>query len=176
MGASQSTPPPAPAAPPAPPEKKKSEEFRFGQEETPKYGGAFKTKPIKRQLSSLPDAMMLYRVEARSARLAEKMDEDGETSEEIASRPTPHTPKGTESFDLNGAVEIACHRQCRVLWQAYARCKEEREEAKDPHKECNGWYETYIHCVDNQGPKLVLKAYQALTEDDPDKNIQLLRR
>ena len=69
---------------------------------------------------------------------AEKMDEDGEASEEIASRPTPHTPKGTESFDLNGAVEIACHRQCRVLWQAYARCKEEREEAKDPHKECNG--------------------------------------
>ena len=40
----------------------------------------------------------------------------------------------------------------------------------------NGWYETYIHCVDNQGPKLVLKAYQALTEDDPDKNVQLLRR
>ena len=32
------------------------------------------------------------------------MDEDGEASEEIASRPTPHTPKGTESFDLNGAV------------------------------------------------------------------------
>ena len=84
MGASQSTPPPAPAAAPA---AKKADEFRFGQEETPKYGGAFKTKPIKRQLSSLPDAMMLYRVEARSARLAEKMDEDGETSEEIASRP-----------------------------------------------------------------------------------------
>ena len=101
---------------------------------------------------------------ARSARLAEKMDEDGEASEEIASRPPPHTPKGTESFALNGAVEIACHRQCRVLWQAYARCKEDREEAKDPHKECNGWYETYIHCVDNQGPKLVLKAYQALTQ------------
>ena len=50
MGASQSTPPPAPAAAPA---AKKADEFRFGQEETPKYGGAFKTKPIKRQLSSL---------------------------------------------------------------------------------------------------------------------------
>lgn len=140
---SPSGPPPPPAPTPPPPQDDAPKpkggdgtEYGYGWEHK-KYGGAFTSKAtVKRQLSSAPDDMELWKLTARSERLLETF---GEADEAIASRPKPHPPKHLpEDCDLNEAVGKACHRQCGELWKAYEGCK---SKTKD-HDKCLGWYET----------------------------------
>ena len=69
-GAAEATPPPASAAAQkaAAADAKKKDGLSFGWEEK-NYGGAYKsTRPLQRQLSSEPDEMAIWRLEARSLR------------------------------------------------------------------------------------------------------------
>eukprot|EP00310_Coccolithus_braarudii_P017073 CAMPEP_0183335258 /NCGR_PEP_ID=MMETSP0164_2-20130417/3618_1 /TAXON_ID=221442 /ORGANISM="Coccolithus pelagicus ssp braarudi, Strain PLY182g" /LENGTH=192 /DNA_ID=CAMNT_0025504595 /DNA_START=37 /DNA_END=615 /DNA_ORIENTATION=+ len=167
------------ASSPAEGEKSKGEEeeYRYGWETTDekgmnRFGGVFKPKAtMKRQLSALPDEMALWRLEARSKLLIEMFDE---ATEAIEARPEPHENRtiATQGIDLNVVVDQACHRQCDAPWKSYQTCMERLEE----HKACNGWYRTYVNCLDTKAPNLVLKVLQAVSEDDPDPNVQRLRK
>ena len=123
-------------------------------------------------MSALPDEMALWRLDARSKLILEQLDEANEAIEE---RPEPHENKtiATQGIDLNVVVDQACHRQCEKMeWKAYSMCIDRMEE----HSACSGWYRKYVNCLDDKGPRLVLKVLQAVTEDDPSKDVQRLRK
>jgi len=151
------------------PEKPEGE-LKYGWEVN-RFGGAFTPKVLKRQMSAIPDEMALWRLEARSKLLIEQLDE---ATEAIESRPEPHENRAiaTQGIDLNTVVDQACHRLCAQEWKAYSTCMERLEE----HTACNGWYKTYVNCLDRAAPKMVLKVLQAMTEEDPDPNVQRLRK
>lgn len=163
---SSSTPEPAKPAPVN--DDGKAKDYKYGWEEK-KYGGVFQGRTVKRQLSSIPDDMEMWRLEARSLKLLDALDE---ANEAIDKRPAPHITKGTEQVNLTNALEKACHRQCTELWGAYTGCL---DKTKKGHEACNGWYVTYTHCIDKCGPNLMLKVLKSMTEDDPDQNLQRLR-
>lgn len=172
MGSSSSKTPAPPVAPPpaAAEPSKKDEALKFGWEEK-NYGGAYVQKtPLRRQLSSEPDEMAIWRLEARSLRLMEMFLESDEA---LAKRPFPHETRLPQNLDLNSMVTKACHRRCSELWSAYDRCTNKKNGS---HDKCTGWYQTYMNCFDSCSPRLVLNVLETMAEHDPDPNMDRLRR
>ena len=134
-------------------------------------GGAYKAKSnLQQHLSTMPDEMMLWRYEARSLRLLEMFEE---ANEAMAKRPEAHESRVPKNLDLNKAIDQACHRTCSELWTAYDRCLTKK---KGDLGKCSGWYGTYINCVDTCTPKMVLNVLETMASDDPDPNMERLRR
>jgi len=155
----------------ASPSEHKDEGLRFGWESGEKYAGAYQTRQqLRKQLSTAPDELALWRLEARSLRLMEKYDS---ANEAIAARPETHEIHLPEGLNLNQVVIQACHRHCAEVWSAYTKCKENR---KKDHEKCSGWWRTYQHCLDNTAPRIVLTALEAMAENDPDPDMDRLRR
>ena len=79
-------------------------------------------------------------------------------------------PKG---MDLNASVEQACHRQKIELYDAYARCMDKK---KGDQAACNGWYNTYLSAWETCTTDLSLKVLETMAKEDPDPNMERLRR
>jgi len=173
LGGSKPTPPPAPVmAPPAEPEPEpeKKDALKFGWEEKV-YGGAFKQSKstLQRQLTQV-DEMAIWRLEARSLRLMEIFEE---ASDALSQRPADHPSRFPPGLDLNEKVEQACHRQCIELWSAFDRCKAKKGGS---FEKCSGWFGTYLNCADACVPRLTLNVLETMASQDPDPNVERLRR
>lgn len=169
--------PPAPAPEPVGGSK---EEHKFGWEK-PMFKGAYEGKSVKRQLSTVPDEMEMFREHARSMRLIEAMSDDGNSEAAIASYPKPHKLQVSKEINMEKALEVACHRKCGSFWRAYTKCQEELPKAikADPKKSaeyCEGWFTTYTHCLDKTSTTMMLNVLTAMTKDDPEMNVQKLRQ
>lgn len=168
----------APPAP-APASAQSGQEHKFGWEK-PMFKGAFEAKSVKRQLSTVPDEMEMFREHSRSMRLVEAISDEGNSEAAIASYPKPHPLQVTKEVDMVASMEVACHRKCGSYWRAYTKCKEDLPKAvtADPEKVleyCAGWFTTYTHCLDKSSTTMMLNALQAMTKDDPEANVQKLR-
>ena len=76
-------------------------------------------------------------------------------------------------MDLNASVEQACHRQKIELYDAYARCMDKK---KGDQAACNGWYNTYLSAWETCTTDLSLKVLETMAKEDPDPNMERLRR
>merc|ERR1719198_1099254 len=114
--------------------------------------------------------MMQWRTEARSLRVMELLDE---ANEPIRARPEAHQARVPQGLVLEEMIEKASHRHCVEMWNAYARCKDNR---KGSHQKCAGWWTKYHDCLETTSPKLVLKMLEAVAQDDPDPNMDRLRQ
>jgi len=88
-------------------------------------------------------------------------------------RPVEHKARFPPGLDLNASVEKACHRHCVTVWSAYERC---REKQGGVHDKCSGWWQTYANCVDTCTPRLTLSVLETMAAEDPDPNMERLRR
>jgi len=151
---------------------------KFGWEE-PQFGGAFKAKPVRRQLSTKPNDFEIFKEMARSHRLVEAMSDAGETEKAMASRVEVYELGPIKEINVNKCIEMATHRTCGEFWKAYTMCREVEQKRKTPvekqHEICSGWYETYGHCLDKNSTTVMLNVLQAMTANDPSANVQKLR-
>ena len=148
----------------------KKDNLKYGWEEK-NYGGAYKQKvPLQRNLSSIPDEMEIWRKNGRSMRLMEMFFEAQEALDKRPEQTAPRYPKG---MDLNASVEQACHRQKIELYDAYARCMDKK---KGDQAACNGWYSTYLSAWETCTTDLSLKVLETMAKEDPDPNMERLRR
>ena len=160
---------PAAEAPKADPPSNKDDApiYQFGWEGK-KRGGVMSSQPLQRHLSSVPDEMELWRIDARSMRIMEMLHESNEAIDKYPEEKPIRMPE----IDLQEAVGQACHRQCEMLWTAYDTCKEKTKS----HEKCNGWWATYGNCLDTCSPKLTLRVLEALVQSDADPNMERLKR
>ena len=142
----------------------------------PTYGGAGDVKPGKNtkkvvtHMSTVPDEWKLFREATRAQIILDKLDE---ADAEIVKRPVPLKVKAVEGVDLSIYIDKACHRQSNIEWKAYEKCVAKK--AAGSHEACNGWFTRYTHAMETCSYKTVLKVLNAMTEDDPDPNVQKTR-